>query len=131
MRVALYGFDSDDKNTHLPHNLKRNSIYYIGTHDSGTLESFVQNLNKEQRQRVIDYFGLNKNSDNDAISDAIIKSVLNSKSDFVIFRTQDLFREDDSRRMNFPGVAKGQWAYRIDKNYEKLYRKYNVLGLCK
>ncbi len=131
MRVALYGFDSDDKNTHLPHNLKRNSIYYIGTHDSGTLESFVQNLNKEQRQRVIDYFGLNKNSDNDAISDAIVKSVLNSKSDFVIFRTQDLFREDDSRRMNFPGVAKGQWTYRIDKNYEKLYRKYNVLGLCK
>ena len=56
--------------------------------------------------------------------------MLNSKSDFVIFRTQDLLNEDDTKRMNIPGVAAGQWEYRLVDNYEKLYRKYNVLGLC-
>lgn len=131
MRVALYAFDGDDTNTHLPHNINQNSIYYIGTHDSGTLESFVQNLDLSHRQRVIEYFGLNNKSSNETIVNAIVKSVLNSKSDFVIFRTQDLLKEDDSRRMNFPGVAKGQWEYRIGKNYAKLYKTYNVLGLCK
>lgn len=130
MRVALYAFDGNKNNTHLPHNIKVNSIYYIGTHDNGTLKSFVENLDEKQKDEIINYYNLDKNAKQETIMDSIIKSVLNSKSNFVIFRTQDLLNEDDTKRMNIPGVAAGQWEYRLVDNYEKLYKKYNVLGLC-
>lgn len=131
MRVLLYAFDGNENNTHLPHNVKENSIYYIGTHDNGTLKSFVNDLDEKQKESILSYYKLDKDCSQEKLMDTIIKSVLNSKSDFVIFRTQDLLNEDDTRRMNIPGVAAGQWEYRLDKNYVNLYREYNVFGLCK
>lgn len=127
MRVALFAFDSDKNNPNLPDNVKENSVYYIGTHDCGTLKSFVKSLDKNQREAVIRYFNLDKHCGCEKIMDTIIKSVLNSKSNFIVFRTQDLLKQDDSKRMNIPGVAAGQWEYRLNKNYAKAYKSCHVL----
>ena len=49
------------------------------------------------------------------ILDTMIGSLMRSNANVVIFSPQDLLHMDKYSRMNTPGLASGNWQFRIDK----------------
>ena len=131
MRVLEFAFLGDESSTHLPHNFDKNTVAYTSTHDNNTLLGYIWELDEPTRARVFDYFGF-CGKDFSYASEHIIKALLASCADTVILPIQDLLLHGCDTRMNTPGKACGNWAYRITKehlssiNTEK-YRHLNGL----
>ncbi len=114
MSVFQFGFDGNTENGHLPHNYKNNLFAYTGTHDNNTLLGFIWELDNYTRRQVLDYVGYGED-DFDKCCDAIIRMMLMSPAGTVIFPIQDILKYGADTRMNVPGVATGNWSYRITK----------------
>lgn len=115
MRVLQFAFLGDKSSPHLPHNFEKNSVAYTGTHDNNTLLGYIWELDSATRERVFEYFGCS-GCDFSSACESIIKSLFASCADTVIFPIQDLLVYGSDTRMNTPGSARGNWAYRITKN---------------
>ena len=108
MAVFQFGFDGNRASPHLPHNYERNLIAYTGTHDNNTMLGFIFELDEPTRVEVLEYLG----NPADAVS-AAVRTLLASRADTVIFPVQDLLGYGADTRVNTPGVAEGNWQYRI------------------
>ena len=114
MRVFQFAFLGDRETPHLPHNYNHNCIAYSGTHDNNTLLGYVWEMDESTRRDVFDYCGAA--GDFDAGVKAVKRTLLASAAPLVIFPIQDLFGFGADTRMNTPGRAKGNWAYRITRD---------------
>lgn len=114
MNVFQFGFDGNNNNTHLPHNYQNNIFAYTGTHDNNTLLGFIWELDHYTRKRVLEYVGYS-GADFNKCFDSIIKVMLMSPAACVMFPIQDILKFGSDTRMNIPGVAKGNWGFRITK----------------
>ncbi len=111
MAVFQFGFDGDPNNCHLPHNYTENLAAYTGTHDNNTLLGFLWELDEATRRQVLEYVGNPSNG-----CSAIRSALLMSQAGLVIFPVQDLLGYGADTRINTPGRAVGNWAYRITEN---------------
>ncbi len=111
MTVFQFGFDGDPCNVHLPHNYTENTVAYTGTHDNNTLLGFLWELDEATRRQVLEYVG----NPEDGCS-AIRSAMLMSQAGLVIFPVQDLLSYGADTRINTPGRAMGNWAYRITED---------------
>jgi len=133
MKVFQFGFLSDGDSPHKCHNYKNNSIAYTGTHDNNTLLGYVWELDDKNRKNMLEYCGyFDDNWDN--CYDSIIRTIFSSSAGLIIFPVQDLLLYGSDTRLNVPGRAEGNWAYRITKEqldgidtekYKKLNKIYN------
>ena len=114
MRVLQFAFLGDKNSPHLPHNFTDNCIAYTGTHDNNTLLGYVWELDQNTRKRVFEYCGGWEEDWNIACK-KIIKTILASHADTVILPIQDILGYGADTRMNTPGTAKNNWAYRITR----------------
>lgn len=114
MRVLQFGFLDGDESSHMPHNYIENCVAYTGTHDNNTLLGFAWDLDYESKKRVFEYFGYYGN-DTDESLDYMIRSLFASHAGIVIVPVQDLLGYGADTRMNKPGVASGNWSYRVKK----------------
>jgi len=114
MRVVQFAFLGDENSIHLPHNFDKNCVAYTGTHDNNTLLGYIYELDAENRKRLFDYFGFSGESFTDAVRH-IVRALLASTADTVIIPIQDLLVYGCDTRMNTPGVANGNWAYRVTR----------------
>ena len=122
MRVLQFAFLGDASSPHLPHNYDNNCIAYTGTHDNNTLLGYIWELDEKTRGRVLEYSGYG--GDWDACYDCIVRAMTSSHAGIVIFPVQDLLHYGSDTRLNTPGTAEGNWAYRITKEQlEKIDRK--------
>ena len=130
MRVLQFGFLGDGDSPHLPHNYINNCIAYTGTHDNNTLLGWMWDLDADKKERALDYF--NYSGDWDRSYPTILKAMLASAAGIVILPVQDLLVYGSDTRLNRPGVADGNWMYRVTSdqllgiNWEK-YRHLNSL----
>lgn len=115
MRVLQFGFLGDDNSPHLPHNYINNSVAYTGTHDNNTLLGYMWEQPNYLKAKITDYFGFN-NEKWDNSYDEIVRQMLSSSAGLTIFPVQDLLKYGGDTRMNTPGVACNNWAFRITKN---------------
>ena len=113
MRVFQFAFSDSEDNTHLPHNYCENCIAYTGTHDNNTLLGYLYEIDDETRKRIFAYCGIEPTSDISFGVSAVMRVLLSSSASKVIFPIQDIFGFGCDTRMNTPGVASGNWAYRI------------------
>lgn len=117
MRVFQFGFDGNDSE-HLPHNYCNNMVVYSGTHDNNTSLGWLYSLDDNTRTKVLDYLGYNGKywgvggRENTSIK-CIIRHLLASSAGLVIFPIQDLLGFGADTRFNVPGVANGNWEYRL------------------
>ncbi len=124
MRVFQFAFLGDTNSPHLPHNYTANSIVYTGTHDNNTLLGYVWELDSATRNHVFDYCGGYDENWNIGCK-KIIKTMLASHANTVIFPIQDIFIFGKDTRMNTPGTSKDNWAYRITRDQlAKVDREY-------
>ena len=131
MKVIQFGFENMSDRKYLPHNYtSTNCICYTGTHDNDTTIGWYQSQCEEVRDRV----RLCANSDGNGVSLDFIRFALGSIAKYAIFPIQDLLQLGSEARMNTPGVAAANWAFRYEqeqlnegwrrdwlKRYTKLY----------
>ena len=113
MRVFQFGFDSDDC-YHRPHTYIPNSVAYSGTHDNNTLLGYLWELDSLKKKTMLEYVGVEEDRWQEAVL-PIMKCLLRSSSNLVIFPLQDILGYGRDTRMNTPGESQNNWAIRFTK----------------
>ena len=112
MKVLQFAFTGEDS-VDLPHNYPRNCVAYPGTHDNNTLAGwFGEELTPEYRQQAREYFALNKA---EGELRGMLRGVMASTAALAIIPMADWLEEPSASRMNTPGVAQGNWQWRVDE----------------
>ena len=114
MKVFQFGFISEDNSSHLPHNYPENCVAYTGTHDNNTLLGYLWELEDTARARMLTYCG--HNGDWKRGLDSMIRTIYASHAKLVMLPIQDILGYGCDTRLNTPGKANGNWAYRITKS---------------
>lgn len=110
MRVFQFAFLSEDS-IHKPHRYPENTVAYSGTHDNNTLLGYLWELDDATRRYMLDYCG--HRGEWQSGCDTIIRTLLRTAAETVVFPVQDVLGYGADTRMNTPGVATGNWAYRV------------------
>jgi 4-alpha-glucanotransferase len=109
-RVLQFEFGAHLENSSLPpeqHPLQ--SVVYTGTHDNDTTAGWYRKLPSTQRQALQKQLGAN---DQEVVW-AMIREALTSRADTTIIPAQDLLELGSEARMNYPGIATGNWHWRL------------------
>lgn len=113
MKVLQFGFESQEESAFLPHQFTTtNCICYTGTHDNDTTVGWYETAPEYARDKVRRYM----NTDGSSIHFDFIRTCLGSIATFAIFPLQDVLGIGKSGRMNTPGVAMDNWAWRYQRN---------------
>jgi 4-alpha-glucanotransferase len=110
IRVLQFGFGWDPAQTHLPHKYPRRSLAATGTHDNDTSRGWFGKIEHPgTREWVCRYL----QTDGTEIEWVMMRAVAHSPSDLAVFPVQDLLGLGSEARMNRPGVATGNWTWRM------------------
>lgn len=108
MKILHFAFGGGAGNPYLPHNFRRNSVVYTGTHDNDTTVGWWQQLGADERNAVERYLGRGVK---DPVAE-LLRLAAASVSRLCIFPLQDLLRLDSTARFNRPGAPDGNWQWR-------------------
>jgi len=119
MRVLQFGFDGGD-DYHQPHAYPRRSVAYSGTHDNDTLAGWLASLPGQRAtggdgltraERVARYAGVRGKR----LRTGLLRKLFASRSELVVVPMQDLLGLGGRARFNTPGVARGNWSWRMSR----------------
>lgn len=98
-------FDKQDQ-------LRKENVYYIGTHDNETLKGWYLNLNRVDKRKVRQILKpLNYDGD---LCDQLLMFALKKPHPFSILYLADLLKLDNKARLNEPGlINETNWTYRL------------------
>jgi 4-alpha-glucanotransferase len=113
MKILLFAFGQDmPTNPYIPHNFISNCVAYTGTHDNDTVKGWFKNeLSEEERMRLFLYLG--REVPLDELHWELIRLVMMSVANTVIFPIQDILGLDAEARMNRPATLSGNWTWRL------------------
>ncbi|MFA5623437.1 MAG: 4-alpha-glucanotransferase [Bradymonadales bacterium] len=112
MRVLQFGFPLDNANDHhAPHMHERDTVVYTGTHDNNTVVGWFNSLDHAAQDKVRRYLAI----DGRDIAWQMIQCALSSVAELAIIPAQDLLSLGVQARMNVPGLADGNWTWRLEK----------------
>ncbi len=111
MGVLQFAFDAHADNPHKPENVQPDTVYYTGTHDNDTTLGWWCTLPDPVRSDVMQRLGV---SDPDAVLDAMIATVLESRAALAMLPLQDVLHLGSEARMNTPGTDSGNWTWRFE-----------------
>ena len=135
MRILQFAFLDDSDSIHQPHNYIKNSVAYTGTHDNNTIFGYLWECSDAERKRLLEYCNFT-GDDWGKASPWLIRSVFASVSDLAVIPVQDYLMYGSDTRINKPGVADGNWSYRVTrdqlnnadgaffKNLNRIYKRY-------
>ncbi len=109
MRILQFAFAEDRSNCFLPHNYIANTVAYTGTHDNDTLKGWWNAASDRERSFVREYL----EQENVDVPWDMMESLAASVANTVIFPLQDILCLGGEHRMNYPGKADGNWAWRF------------------
>lgn len=116
MKVLQFGFEDLNDTSYIPHfYASSNCVCYTGTHDNQTTVGWYQHQNEQVKDRVRMY----GNCDGGCVSLDFIRFAMSSIAKYAIFPIQDLMQLGDEARMNKPGVAEANWAFRYTEDMLK------------
>lgn len=103
---AFYGPDSGD----LPQHHPQTCVVYPGTHDNDVSRGWVRWLSPEAKARFRRLAG----GDLKRPEDALIRMAYASPARTAVVAMQDFLGLGPKTRMNVPGVAHGNWSWRME-----------------
>ena len=113
MKVLQFGFDAETMNLNMPHHFKTNNLVaYTGTHDNDTTMGWYAEIPEPVRDQFRRY--MNVSGENAAWD--IMRLAFLSIASYAIAPVQDVLSLDSSARMNTPGIAGGNWQFRLAEN---------------
>jgi len=110
-RVLQFAFDGQSHNPYLPENYTPNTVVYTGTHDNAPTRAWYEELPEDQRQNVWRYLKTPPAYNRD-VAWSLIQLAWSSMAALAIAPLQDLLNLGAEARMNVPGRADGNWAWR-------------------
>lgn len=109
MAVLQFAFGGEPTNPYLPHNIKRECIYYTGTHDNNTSCGWYAQASEKEKDEFRRYFRASGESPNWDM----IHGVMMSVAQMAVFPMQDIAGLGSECRINTPGSAQGNWQWRL------------------
>jgi 4-alpha-glucanotransferase len=109
MRVLQFAFDGDPSNPHLPRNYPEHCVCYTGTHDNDTTLGWWQGADAEQRALV----RRQAPDGSGGIHWDFIQLAFDSPARWAVVPLQDVLGLGNEARMNTPGIAGGNWSWRV------------------
>jgi 4-alpha-glucanotransferase len=109
MHVLQFAFDGSPDNPHRPERHEEQGVASTGTHDNDTTLGWFRSLDRGTRERVLELTG-GRPSD---MPWSAVRTVLGSCCRLAIVPMQDFLALDSRHRMNRPGVAGGNWTWRL------------------
>ncbi|HEY7087016.1 MAG TPA: 4-alpha-glucanotransferase [Tepidisphaeraceae bacterium] len=132
MRVIQFGFGTGG-DYHLPHRYPNRCVAYTGTHDNATIVGWFRKLRQSatgnrraEIQKVLRYL----HTRGSEIHWDMIRSLMASVADTVIFPAQDVLGLGDRDRMNIPGTPVGNWRWRLKPDQLTNEHAYRLAELC-
>jgi 4-alpha-glucanotransferase len=111
-RVLQFAFDGNADNPYLPRNFIHNTVVYTGTHDNATTREWYEELPDQQRQNLWNYLQRAPGGSEEAASE-LMRLAWSSPAALAIAPLQDLLNLGREARMNVPGLADGNWRWRV------------------
>ena len=133
MSILQFAFGNDPQAPSFkPHNYPHHRVAYTGTHDNDTVVGWWHSTGagdsirtKEDVAKEMDYARHYLNTDGSEINWVMIRTLMASVADTVLFPLQDVLGVGSEGRMNLPGTASGNWRWRFrtgDLSAEKAAR---------
>jgi 4-alpha-glucanotransferase len=121
MAILQFAFGKDPQGPSFrPHNYPRNLVAYTGTHDNDTVMGWWHSAGGDstrtpqdvetEKARARAYLG----TDGREMNWTMIRALMASVADTVLFAAQDVLGLGSEARMNIPSVASGNWRWRLE-----------------
>jgi 4-alpha-glucanotransferase len=110
MKVLQFAWGAGAGNAFLPHSFPVNTIAYTGTHDNDTTAGWWAAANEGEREHLRRYLA----QDVTEPAWTLMRMGAASVADGFVAPMQDLLGLGTGARMNFPGRAAGNWAWRLE-----------------
>ncbi|MFA5550147.1 MAG: 4-alpha-glucanotransferase [Trueperaceae bacterium] len=110
MKVLQFAFATDAADPYLPHNYTSDCVVYTGTHDNDTTAGWYAAAPEVERDLVRRYLA----RDDGEIAWELIRLAQATVADTCIVPLQDALGLGSEARMNTPGTAGGNWAWRFE-----------------
>lgn len=136
MGVMQFAFITDNDTPHLPHNYTDKTVGYTGTHDNNTILGWLWESDEKARNYALDYCNFSgdwgQGGPYSQSVRSIIRTLWQSGAKVAIVPIQDLCGFGGDTAMNHPGVAEGNWQFRITDEAlnsidREFFRKINSL----
>jgi len=114
-RVLQFAFDGTPQNPYLPDKYVANTVVYTGTHDNPTTRGWFGKLPEYQRQNMWNYLKRPAGDSSEA-APALMRLAWSSSAALAMAPLQDLLNLGEEARMNVPGQAQGNWAWRCTED---------------
>ena len=128
MCVLQFAFDAKGNSDYLPHNCRPGTVCYVGTHDNDTVKGWVKHSKKEDVAFAEKYMHI---TPDEGWCWGMIRTGMATGCELFVVPMQDVLELGGECRMNIPGVAEGNWGWRMlpdadtDKAAKKL-KEYTV-----
>ncbi|MGA7239986.1 MAG: 4-alpha-glucanotransferase [Bryobacteraceae bacterium] len=120
MAILQFAFGKDDQaRSFKPHNYVHNLVAYSGTHDNDTVMGWWQSEGGDSTRSAEDIAEEKTHArqylatDGAAMNWMLIRALMASVADTVLFPAQDILGLGSEARMNTPAVASGNWRWRM------------------
>lgn len=110
MSILQFGFNPDANSDYLPHRVAENRVYYTGTHDNAPIMQWFAEASESERRFAEQYLALNAA---EGINWGMIRGGMCSPAGIFIAQMQDVLGLSAEGRINTPGVASGNWQWRM------------------
>lgn len=110
MSILQFGFNPDANSDYLPHRVAENRVYYTGTHDNAPIMQWFAEASESERRFAEQYLALNVA---EGINWGMIRGGMCSPAGIFIAQMQDVLGLSAEGRVNTPGVASGNWQWRM------------------
>jgi 4-alpha-glucanotransferase len=99
------------QNDYIPHNYARNFIAYTGTHDNNTVLGWYRQEGRRYHKQIEHYVG--RELEEHDMYWVMARLAYASVAKTAILPLQDVLGIDEQGRMNTPGLASGNWGWRL------------------
>ncbi len=129
MKVLEFAFDESHNSDYLPHKYEKNCVCYGGTHDNATLREWKDKGDKKDIKFAEEYLNISG-----GFVFGVIRGGMASVADLFITQMQDYLELGEGARINTPGIAEGNWKWRMkegaatDKLAEKIKSMAKLYG---
>ncbi len=121
MAILQFAFGNDPQAPDFkPHNYSHHLVAYTGTHDNDTIMGWWHSTGAGDSTRTqedvaneLNYAKRYLNTDGSDINWVMIRTLMASVADTVLFPLQDVVGAGNEGRMNLPGTASGNWRWRF------------------
>ncbi|MDL2267372.1 4-alpha-glucanotransferase [Desulfovibrio sp. OttesenSCG-928-G15] len=106
-----FGGDAPSTNPDIPHAIGKRSFVYTGTHDNAPTRAWFESATRQERGNLERYAGMRLHAESSV--QALTRLAFAAQAEYAVIPAQDALLLGAEDRMNVPGVAQGNWGWRM------------------